>query len=76
MPVGYSHGTWRRRSERDFADDIASNLALHVDVLVANGMTPEDAQATARRAFGNVTRARELRYESQRVRWLGDLASA
>jgi predicted permease len=65
---------WRRRSDRDFADEIAANLALHVDRLVETGMKPEDAQAAARRAFGNVTRARELRYDSQRILWLDDLS--
>jgi putative ABC transport system permease protein len=61
---------WRRRSERDFADEIAANIAIHTDLFVAEGMNPEDARAAARRAFGNVTRAEERFYESRRVLWL------
>ena len=64
---------WQRRSERDFAEEIAANIAIHAEQLVAEGMSPEDANAAARRAFGNVTRAQERFYESRRVMWLDDV---
>jgi len=56
---------WRRGSEKDFADEVASHLELEVDRLVSEGFSPEEARDAARRAFGNVTRARERYRESR-----------
>ena len=54
---------WHRRSGRDFAEEIAANIAIHAEQLIAEGMSAEHANAAARRAFGNVTRAQERFYE-------------
>src|SRR5216684_7070359 len=64
---------WRRRKSGDFSQEIQAHILLDTDRLVAEGMSPEDARATALRAFGNVTRAHERFYESRRVMWLDDL---
>ena len=56
---------WRRGAEQDFADEVASHLEHEADRLVAEGMAPAEAREAARRAFGNVTRARE-RYRERR----------
>ena len=37
----------RRRSDSDFAEEIAANIAIDTDRLIAEGMTPADAQAAA-----------------------------
>ncbi len=58
------------RSDEDFADEIDAHLALETDRLIADGMSPEQARAAARRAFGRPTRARVQFYESRRRMWL------
>ena len=64
---------WRKRSDKDFSEEIKSNIALDTDRFIAEGMSPDEARAAALRAFGNVTRAQERFYESQRMMWLDDL---
>ena len=58
----------RRRSPDDFAKEIRSHLELEADRLRQEGLSHEEAEAAARRAFGNVTLAQEHYYE--RGRWL------
>ena len=57
--------------------EVARELALHFDLLVAeqeaNGMSPADARATARRALGNVAVIEETCRDHRRVAWLHDL---
>jgi predicted permease len=65
---------WRpRRSDQDFSHEIQAHIALEMDRLVAEGVSPEEARAKALRAFGNMLRAQESFYESRRVMWLDDL---
>jgi predicted permease len=63
----------RRRTDEDFAEEIRAHLALEVDRLVEEGMTPGDARAAAHREFGNVPRACERFHEARRVVWLEQL---
>jgi putative ABC transport system permease protein len=58
------------RTDDDFAREVDSHLALEADRLIADGMSPADAQAAARRAFGSRTRAQVQFYESRRPMWL------
>jgi putative ABC transport system permease protein len=58
----------RRRTPDDFADEIRSHLELEADRLRESGMSQDDAEAGARRSFGNVTLAQERYYEQGR--WL------
>ena len=37
------------RSDEDFSDEIEAHLALETDRLVADGMSPDEARAAARR---------------------------
>lgn len=65
--------TWfQGRSDQDFAAEIESHIAMEVERLVASGMSEEDARFAAKRAFGNVTAARERFHESRagRLEWL------
>jgi hypothetical protein len=65
---------WRRRSSQDFAAEIESQIDRETVRLVEEkGLSRDEACAAARRAFGNVTRARETFYESTRWLWLDDL---
>ena len=57
----------------DFANEIEAHLAHETDRLIADGLPPEEAARAARRAFGNVTSARERRYEAGRRLWLDHL---
>jgi putative ABC transport system permease protein len=58
----------RRRRDEDFAAEIEAHLQLEADRLRESGLSPADAEAAARRAFGNVTSARERFHEAGR--WL------
>lgn len=65
---------FQRRSDADFQAEIESHIRLETDRLIAEGMEPAEAFAAARRAFGNVTIARERFYEARRWAWLNQLA--
>ncbi len=64
---------WRSRGDADFQAEIDAHIALETDRLVADGLSPADARAVARRAFGNTTAASERYYDSHRPVWLIDL---
>ena len=53
---------WRRRdfSDRDLDEEIETHLALETQRRIADGESPEAAARSARRAFGNVTRVKEV----------------
>jgi predicted permease len=55
----------RRAIDAELAEEIRAHLALDSDERIAAGMSPADAQAAARREFGNPTLARE----ASRDRW-------
>jgi predicted permease len=55
---------WRKkRRTLDFSEEIKAHLAHAADEFEENGMTRAEAEAAARRAFGNVTRVEEKFYE-------------
>ncbi len=56
---------FRKRSDRDFAEEIESHLELETERLITAGMAPADARSAAARAFGNRTAARERFHESR-----------
>ena len=60
----------RRRSSADFSAEIAAHLALEVDRLIAEGLTPDDAAREARRRFGNVGIAREEFHRRRHIGWM------
>jgi predicted permease len=57
---------WRKRKQQDFDAEIEAHLQLEADRLGSEGLTPDEAQAAARRALGNRTAAEERFYESSR----------
>jgi predicted permease len=59
----------RRRGSSDFAAEIEAHMAAEADRLRDEGMDPETARVAAHRAFGNVVRAQERFYESDRWLW-------
>jgi putative ABC transport system permease protein len=66
---------WRLgRGQNDFDAEVEAHLQLEADRLRAEGATEEEARAAARRAFGNVTRARERFFERGRWGWWDQLS--
>jgi predicted permease len=63
----------RKRSTEDFAAEIESHLQLEAEELEREGRSEEQAHTEARRAFGNVTVAREQFYLRGRWLWLDKL---
>jgi predicted permease len=59
----------RKRNQDDFHEEINAHLALEIDRLCEEGLSREEAETAARRRFGNVTRAGERFYESNRWLW-------
>src|SRR5712671_5204305 len=58
-----------KRKPSDFTSEIEAHLQLEIERLREQGLSEEDARATARRSFGNLMQAEERFYESHR--WLG-----
>lgn len=60
---------WRRRSAKDFAEEIRTHLELEADDLKREGLSEDEARRQARREFGNVRAAQERFYLNGR--WVG-----
>ncbi len=60
---------WRRK-DQDFADEIASHLALETDRLVAGGVSPDRAAHDARKRFGNVGLVQEGFHRRRTIGWI------
>ena len=58
----------RRRSQQDFQAELQAHIELEAESLRADGVNPSEAEAAARRRFGNVLRAEERFYRSNH--WL------
>src|SRR4029453_14015224 len=61
------------RAELDLTREMASHLALLEDDYVRRGLTREDAQVAARRAFGGVALAKDLHRDARSFVWVDDL---
>ncbi len=60
---------WRKRKTSDFTAEIQAHLEHETERLKEQGLSEEEARTSARRAFGNLTRAEERFYESGRWLW-------
>jgi predicted permease len=58
----------RSSLDHDLDDELRYHLEKDVERLVAAGMSPRDAATTARRAFGNVTHAKEEARDAYAIR--------
>lgn len=66
---------WRRkRTQKDFSDELQSHLALEADRVREEGMSETEATAAARRNLGNIIKTEERFYESRRWLWLDHLS--
>jgi hypothetical protein len=59
----------RKRKLDDFTSEIVAHLQLEIERSREQGLSEEEAQATARRSFGNLMQAEERFYESGRWLW-------
>jgi len=59
----------RKRKPGDFTSEIEAHLQLEIERLREQGLSEEEARASARRSFGNVMQAEESFYESGRWLW-------
>ena len=59
----------RKRSAKDFAEEIKAHLELEADELKQEGLSEDEARWKARRAFGNVCAAQERFYLKDRWEW-------
>ena len=58
--------------DRGLDDEAAFHLECRIDELVAAGLSPEEAEAQARRAFGNRLRLREQSRDVKLLPWLAE----
>ncbi|MGE5277064.1 MAG: ADOP family duplicated permease [Acidobacteriota bacterium] len=66
---------WRRKDkERDLEEEIQAHLALETELRIEDGQTPEDAERSARRDFGNVALVKEVTRGTWGYGWLDALA--
>ncbi len=63
----------RRRPNADFRAEIEAHIEIEAIRLREQGLSPEEAQAAARRAFGNRTATEERFHERRRWLWLDHL---
>lgn len=64
---------WRARREREFAEELESHLALHIEDNLRAGMSPEEARRQALIKLGGVTLTKELHREQGGVPMLETL---
>lgn len=67
---------WRNQSERDrwLREEMEFHIASMIDELAEQGVSEEEAEAAARRKFGNMTQKSEEVRSTWMARWLVDLA--
>jgi putative ABC transport system permease protein len=61
------------RAERQLQREVTSHLAILEERFRTQGLTPEEARAAARRAFGGVEQAKEAQRDARSFIWLDDL---
>lgn len=59
----------RKRKLDDFTSEIEAHLQIEIERMREQGLSEEEARATARRSFGNLMQAEERFYESRRWLW-------
>src|SRR3954453_15308969 len=60
----------RKRTAKDFADEIQAHIELEAEELRREGLSDENARWNARRTFGSVRAAQEYFYMRSRWLWL------
>src|SRR5262249_1098094 len=63
----------RARREREFAEELESHLAMHIEDNLRAGMSPEEARRVALVKLGGVTQVQELHREQRKLPMLETL---
>ena len=58
------------RAEEELAREVASHLALLADDFESRGMSPEEAQLAAKRAYGGVEQAKQAHRDERSLLWI------
>ena len=58
------------RAEEELAREVASHLALLADDFEGRGMSPEEAQLAAKRAYGGVEQAKQAHRDERSLLWI------
>ncbi|MGO9337921.1 MAG: ADOP family duplicated permease [Terracidiphilus sp.] len=66
-------GAFRRRTDQDFAAELASHVALHTEDGVRNGLTPAEARRQALIRLGGAEQTRQAYRERSRLPWFEEL---
>jgi predicted permease len=64
---------WRGRAEQELTREVNAHLTLIQDEFERNGLTPEEAQLAAKRAFGGIDQAKELHRDERSFGWIDPL---
>ena len=59
-----------KHAEEDLAREVASHLTLLADDFERSGMSPEEAQLAARRAYGSVEQAKQAHRDERSLLWI------
>jgi putative ABC transport system permease protein len=63
----------RKQQDREFAEEIESHLAMHIEDNLRSGMSPEEARRNAMIKFGGVDKIFEEHRDRRGFRWLSEL---
>ena len=69
----HAWATGRRGIADDLAEEVRSHLHMETESCIERGMAPEEAQAAARRRFGNITMVAERARDAWGFSWLESL---
>src|ERR1044072_7003932 len=64
---------FRKKFEREMADEMRMHLEMKARSLAENGVSPDEARYAARRAFGGVEQIKEVAREQRSWVWLEQL---
>ena len=59
----------RKQQDRDFAEEIESHLAMHIEDNLRSGMSPEEARRNALIKLGGVDNIFEAHRDRRVIRW-------
>ncbi len=62
------------RLDRELDDEVQAHLELAERDALARGLSPDEARAEARRAFGGIAQMKEVHRDGRSARWLENLA--
>jgi putative ABC transport system permease protein len=65
----------RNKADREWREEMEAHIEMATDAFLAQGLTPEQARAAARKQAGNLIARREEIYQMNGIGWLDSLGS-